>query len=72
MDEPRIVFDPYAGTQQREIVEQILALSNVRLTGHEHWHPVAFLLKTDEGEILGGLLGMIWARWLHIAALAVH
>jgi GNAT superfamily N-acetyltransferase len=72
MDEPRIVFDPYAGAQPREIVEHILALSNVRRTGHEHWYPVGFFLKTEDGEILGGLLGMIWARWLHIAALAVH
>ena len=72
MDEPKIVFDPYAGPQQREVVEQILALLKVRLTGHEDWYPVAFFLKTDAGEILGGLLGMIWARWLHIGSLAVH
>jgi GNAT superfamily N-acetyltransferase len=72
MDEPKIVFEPYASTQQREIVEQILAFRNVRLTSHDDWYPVAFFLKTDEGEILGGLLGMIWARWLHIASLAVH
>ena len=72
MDELKIIFDPYASPQQREIVEQILALRNVRVTGHDDWYPVAFFLKTGEGEILGGLLGMIWARWLHIASLAVH
>jgi GNAT superfamily N-acetyltransferase len=44
----------------------------VRRTGHDEWHPVAFFLKTDEGEILGGLLGQIWAKWLYIATLAVR
>jgi GNAT superfamily N-acetyltransferase len=72
MSEPRIVFDPYAGAAQREFVEEIINRRNVRLTGHDEWHPVAFFLKTDEGEILGGLLGQIWARWLSIATLAVR
>ncbi len=72
MDEPKIVFDPYAGVAQRELVEEIINRRNVRLTGHDEWHPVAFFVKTDEGEILGGLLGQIWAQWLSIATLAVR
>ena len=72
MDEPKIVFDPYAGTAQRELVEEIINRRNVRLTGHDEWYPVAFFLKTDEGEILGGLLGQIWAQWLYVATLAVR
>lgn len=72
MDEPKIVFDPYAGTAQRELVEEIINRRNVRLTGHDEWYPVAFFLKTDEGEILGGLLGQIWAQWLYVAMLAVR
>jgi GNAT superfamily N-acetyltransferase len=72
MAEPKIVFDPYAGGAQREIVEEIINRRNVRLTGHDDWYPVAFFVKTDEGEILGGLLGNIWAKWLYIATLAVR
>jgi GNAT superfamily N-acetyltransferase len=72
MDEPSIVFDPYAGAAQRELVEEIINRRNVRLTGHDDWYPVAFFLKTDGGEILGGLLGQIWAQWLFIATLAVR
>jgi GNAT superfamily N-acetyltransferase len=72
MGEPKIVFDPYAGAAQRELVEEIINRRNVRLTGQDEWHPVAFFLKTDEGEILGGLLGQIWAQWLYIATLAVR
>ena len=72
MGEPKIVFEPYAAVAQREFVEEIINRRNVRLTGHDEWHPVAFFVKTDEGEILGGLLGQIWAQWLSIATLAVR
>jgi GNAT superfamily N-acetyltransferase len=72
MGEPTIVFEPYAAVAQRELVDEIINRRNVRLIGHDEWHPVAFFLKTDEGEILGGLLGQIWARWLSIGTLAVR
>ncbi len=72
MAEPIIVFEPYASAKQREFVEEIINRRNVRLTGHDEWHPVAFFVKTNEGEILGGLLGQIWARWLYITTLAVR
>jgi hypothetical protein len=66
MDEPKIIFDPYAAAAQRELVEDIINRRNVRITGHDDdWYPVAFLLKTADGEILGGLLGQIWAQWLY-------
>src|SRR5580692_12994418 len=35
------------------------------------WYPVAFFLRAENGEILGGLLGDIWAAWLHVRTLAV-
>lgn len=72
MDDPKIIFEPYACAAQREFVEEIINRRNVRLTGHDEWHPVAFFLKTDQGEILGGLLGQIWAHWLSISTLAVR
>ena len=72
MDEPTIIFEPYASAGQREFVEEIINRRNVRLTGHDEWHPVAFFVKTDQGEVLGGLLGQIWAQWLYIATLAVR
>jgi GNAT superfamily N-acetyltransferase len=72
MDEPKIVFDPYAGPAQREFVEEIINRRNVRLTGNDEWHPVAFFVKTGDSEILGGLLGQIWAQWLSVATLAVR
>jgi GNAT superfamily N-acetyltransferase len=72
MDEPKIVFEPYAGGTQREIVEEIISRRNVRLTGHVDWYPVAFFLKSAGGEILGGLLGNIWAQWLYVTTLSIR
>jgi GNAT superfamily N-acetyltransferase len=72
MAEPKIVFDPYAGSMHREMVEGIIHRRNVRLTGQDEWYPVAYFLKTAEGEILGGLLGQIWGQWLYVAILAVR
>jgi GNAT superfamily N-acetyltransferase len=69
MAKPQIVFDPYASAAQREVVDEIINRRSVRLTGHDDWYPMAFFLKTDEGEILGGLLGQIWARWLYVGTL---
>ena len=41
------------------------------ITGQVEWYPVAFFLRDENGEILGGLLGNIWAAWLHVRTLAV-
>jgi GNAT superfamily N-acetyltransferase len=72
MAQPRIVFEPYAGGAQREIVEEIVNRRNIALTGHDQWYPVAFFVKTDDGEILGGLLGTIWAKRMYVNTLAVQ
>jgi GNAT superfamily N-acetyltransferase len=71
MDNPTIIFDPDAGADQREIVQTIVGNYNVAITGHAEWYPVAFFLKDENGEVLGGLLGDIWAGWLHVGTLAV-
>jgi len=39
---------------------------NIAVTGQPAYYPVSYFLKTNDGEILGGLLGMIWGGWLHI------
>jgi GNAT superfamily N-acetyltransferase len=71
MAEPQIVFSPLASHAEREYVEEIVNRRNVRLTGQDDWYPVNFFVKTEKGEILGGLLGYIWARWLYISILAI-
>ena len=44
---------------------------NIASTGQADWYPVAFFLRDEAGEVLGGLLGEIWAGWLHIRTLAL-
>jgi GNAT superfamily N-acetyltransferase len=72
MAQPRIVFEPYASGAQRDVVEEIVNRRNIALTGYDQWYPVAFFVKTDDGEILGGLLGTIWAKRMYVGILAVQ
>jgi GNAT superfamily N-acetyltransferase len=71
MNNLTVIFDPYAAGVLRNIVQTIVDNYNVACTGRAEWYPVAFFLKDENGEALGGLLGDIWARWLHIRTLAV-
>jgi GNAT superfamily N-acetyltransferase len=71
MSNPTIVFDPYAAADLRNVVQTIVDNHNIALTGRAEWYPVAFFLKGEKGEVLGGLLGNIWASWLHVGTLGV-
>ena len=71
MNNPSVIFDPYAAADLRNIVQMIVSNYNVAITGRAEWYPVAFFPKDENGEILGGLLGDIWAAWLKITTLAV-
>jgi GNAT superfamily N-acetyltransferase len=71
MSNATIVFEPYAATDLRNIVQTILVNHNIAITGRAEWYPVAFFLRDENGEVLGGLLGDIWAAWLHVTTLAV-
>jgi len=71
MNNPTIVFDPYAPNELRNIVQTFVDHHNIAMTGRVEWYPIAFFLKDERGEVLGGLLGNIWAGWLHVATLGV-
>jgi GNAT superfamily N-acetyltransferase len=71
MSNPTVVFDPYATLDLRNIVQTIVDNHNVATTGQAEWYPVALFLRDENGEVLGGLLGDIWAAWLHVRTLAV-
>ena len=71
MSNPTVVFDPYASTDLRNVVQTIVANYNVAITGQAEWYPVAFFLRDENAEVLGGLLGNIWGAWLHVRTLAV-
>src|SRR6202051_3872666 len=71
MSNVTVAFDPYAAAEMQNFVQTIVINHNVASTGHADWYPVAFFLKGENGEVLGGLLGDIWAAWLHVKTLAV-
>jgi GNAT superfamily N-acetyltransferase len=66
-----VTFEPYASADLRNFVQAIVDNQNIAITGCAEWYPVAFFLKDENGEVLGGLLGEIWAAWLHIRTLAI-
>ena len=59
MSNTTVVFDPYAGADLRNTVQTMLDYHNVAMTGQGEWYPVAFFLRDENGEVLGGLLGDI-------------
>jgi GNAT superfamily N-acetyltransferase len=71
MGNPVVIFDPEAAADQCKIVQALVDNYNVAVTGRTEWYQVTFFLRDENGEILGGLLGDIWADWLHVGTLAV-
>jgi GNAT superfamily N-acetyltransferase len=67
----KIVFEPHADERQRQYILDQLVMYNVSTTGFAPYSPVTFLDKTASGEVLGGLLGMIWGGWIHVQILWV-
>jgi GNAT superfamily N-acetyltransferase len=65
----QIVVEPYASNHLKQVVEEGLGLYNVAVMGFSEYYPVAIFLKGENGEILGGVLGQIWGKWLRIAIL---
>jgi GNAT superfamily N-acetyltransferase len=70
-EQPYGSFRPLCNRLHRDIVQTIVDNYNIASTGQAECYPVAFFLQDENGEILGGLLGDIWAAWLHVRTLAV-
>ena len=64
-DDLEISFEP-DNEAAKQYVTNGLDNYNIATTGHAAYYPVAYFLKAPDGEVLGGLLGMIWGGWLHI------
>lgn len=41
-------------------------------TGNERPQPIAYFLRDEEGQIVGGVQGSLWGRSVHIDALWIH
>ncbi|HET8576498.1 MAG TPA: GNAT family N-acetyltransferase [Methylomirabilota bacterium] len=71
MTDIRIVDDPHAPENLKQIVQNHLNFYNVGKTGLSDYSAVSLFLKDAAGEVLGGLLGNIWGGWLHVSTLWV-
>lgn len=67
----RIVFDQDPAPAARRVIEIGVDQHNVAATREADYYPLAFLLRDEAGEVLGGLLGDIWGGWLHVSFLWV-
>ena len=68
--EPKITFEP-TNEAAKQYVTDGIAFYNVATTGEATWYPVAYFLRADDDEIIGGLHGAIWGKWLYIKILWV-
>jgi len=71
MKGPKIVMDPFAPSGIKEFVQNGVDNHNIGVTGHSAYYPVGFYVMDADGSVLGGLMGQIWARWLHVGTLWV-
>jgi ribosomal protein S18 acetylase RimI-like enzyme len=66
-----ISFEPYASPEARAIVRDGVILNNVALTGLVEYYPLCILLRNNYQEIMGGIIGEIWAKSAYISYLWV-
>jgi len=71
MTELRIEFEPFPNEAARQFVINGVDNHNIATTGEAAYYPANFFLRDPRGEVLGGLLGQIWGKWLHVAYLWV-
>ena len=57
---------PNQTDEARQVIRDGLAMHNAAITGFSEHYPVGLFLKTDDGEVMGGLLCNIWAGWLSV------
>jgi GNAT superfamily N-acetyltransferase len=65
----RISSEPGATSVEIATVREGLHRFNFDATGRTRQHEVTLLVRDAEGAIKGGLLGYVWAEWLHVTEL---
>jgi GNAT superfamily N-acetyltransferase len=71
MDDLNVDFEPFIGDDVRKFIEDGVIDHNTAVTGISGYFPANFVLRSERGEVLGGLLGMIWGGWLQVKILWV-
>jgi GNAT superfamily N-acetyltransferase len=71
MENLRIEFEPFIEEGARQFIVAGLDNHNCAVTGQPSYFPVNFVLRGERGDVLGGLLGLVWGHWLHVTILWV-
>jgi len=71
MEKLELIFDQTENGPGAERVRNGVIYHNFAATGVSAYYPTNFFLKTARGEVMGGLLGMIWGGCLHVSFLWV-
>jgi GNAT superfamily N-acetyltransferase len=71
MENLRVAFEPFVDDNARRFIDDGINLYNIAVTGIPEYFPANFVLRSERGEVLGGLLAMIWGGWLRVGTLWV-
>ena len=66
-----LVFDPAENSPSAERAKNGVIFHNFAATGVSAYYPTNYFLKNERGELMGGLIGMIWGGCLQISILWV-
>ena len=67
----RIVSKPRATPAERAFIVDSLVAYNRKATGYGPIRPVYLFAEDSNGNVVGGSLGFMWGRWLHVNILWV-
>ena len=67
----QIEFEPFIDEAARQFIVNGLDMHNIAATALPDYCPVNFVLRGERGDVLGGLLGLVWGHWLHVTTLWV-
>lgn len=67
MEELTVSFEPFVDESVRKFLDDGIANHNIAATGLAAYFPANFVLRSADGEVLGGLIGMIWGGWMQIS-----
>jgi len=71
MDTVQIEFEPFIDEAARQFIVNGLDMHNIAATALPDYCPVNFVLRGGRGDVLGGVLGLLWGGWLQVTCLWV-
>ena len=66
MDNARIAFEPFIDEGVRRLIVDGVDMHNISVTAMPEYTSVNFVLRGERGDVLGGVLDLLWGRWLQI------